>query len=64
MDNVILSINFTESEEQQKVFNKIGEGGKVTMVLQETFWGARFGMLSDKFGINWMFNYDKKDGEK
>ena len=32
-DSVILSINFTETEEQQKVFNKIGEDGKVTMPL-------------------------------
>lgn len=63
-DSVILSINFTETEEQQKVFNKIGEDGKVTMPLQDTFWGARFGMLADKFGMNWMFNYDKKDGKK
>lgn len=63
-DNVILSINFTKTEEQQKVFNKIGEDGKVTMPLQNTFWGARFGTLTDKFGMNWMFNYDKKDGKK
>jgi PhnB protein len=27
--------------------------------LQETFWAARFGMLTDKFGINWMFNLGK-----
>jgi len=25
---------------------------------QDTFWGAYFGMLTDKFGVNWMFNYD------
>jgi uncharacterized glyoxalase superfamily protein PhnB len=24
----------------------------------DTFWGARFGMLTDQFGINWMFNFD------
>ena len=28
------------------------------MALQETFWGARFGMLKDKFGFAWMFNFD------
>jgi len=32
---------------------------KVTMPLQETFWAARFGMLTDRFGVNWMFNLDK-----
>jgi PhnB protein len=29
------------------------------MELQDTFWGARFGMLKDKFGVNWMFNQEK-----
>jgi PhnB protein len=29
------------------------------MPLQDTFWGARFGMLVDRFGVSWMFNYDK-----
>ena len=33
--------------------------GHITMPLQETFWAARFGMLTDQFGINWMFNLDK-----
>jgi PhnB protein len=32
------------------------------MPLQNTFWGARFGMLQDRFGVNWMFNHElKKD---
>ncbi len=30
------------------------------MELQDTFWGARFGMLKDKFGVDWMFNYEMK----
>jgi len=32
------------------------DGGKVTMPLADAFWGARFGMLVDKFGLHWMFN--------
>jgi PhnB protein len=56
---VHLSINFDTAEEEEKVFNALAEGGKVTMPLQDTFWGARFGMLTDKYGINWMFNHDK-----
>ena len=31
-------------------------GGKITMPLQDTFWGARFGMFTDRFGVKWMFN--------
>lgn len=36
----------------------MAKGGKITMPLQDTFWGARFGMLQDKFGVSWMFNHD------
>ena len=38
------------------MFDKLADGGNVTMPMQETFWARRFGMLTDKFGINWMFN--------
>ncbi len=53
----------TESREQtDELFNKISEGGKVTMPLGDTFWGAYFGGCTDKYGINWMFNYDYPQG--
>lgn len=61
--NVNLSINFETEEEQEKVFNKLADGGNVTMPLQDTFWGAKFGSLTDKYEINWMFNYDKPGGK-
>ena len=49
----------TESRQQtETLFNKISAGGKVTMPLDDTFWGAYFGACTDRFGINWMFNYD------
>ncbi len=56
---IALSLNFNNETEQTAAFNKLAQGGIVTMPLQDTFWGARFGMLSDKFGIKWMFNCDK-----
>jgi PhnB protein len=37
-------------------FDALAEGGEVTMPLADTFWGARFGTLTDAFGIRWMFN--------
>jgi len=58
--NVTLNIDFQETADQKKVFDKLASGGKVTMPLQDTFWGARFGMLTDKFGINWMTNCELK----
>jgi PhnB protein len=57
-NNFSLSIDVMQIMEMEKTFNKLAEGGTVTMPLQDTFWGARFGMLTDKFGVNWMFNCD------
>jgi PhnB protein len=57
--NISLSMNFTDSALMDKTFAAMAEGGKITMELQDTFWGARFGMLKDQFGVNWMFNHDK-----
>lgn len=60
---VSLSIDSSDEGEQEKIFNKLSEGGNITMPLQDTFWGAKFGMLVDKFGINWMFNCSKAPGK-
>lgn len=54
--NIQLSVEFADVNDMNMKFSKLAEGGKVTMDLQDTFWGSRFGMLADKFGINWMFN--------
>ena len=56
---VHLSLNFTDAQQIAKVFEALSEGARITMPLQDTFWGATFGMLTDKFGVNWMFNQDK-----
>lgn len=61
--SVQLSINFTDEATINKTFEILAEGASITMPLQDTFWGARFGMLTDKFGIHWMFNYDKEPKE-
>ncbi len=57
---ISLSIECNSIDQLEKVFSKISPGGKVAMPLQDQFWGARFGMLTDKFGIHWMFNCEKK----
>jgi PhnB protein len=59
-NNVHLSLNFNDTGKLDAVFNRLAAGGNVTMPLENTFWGARFGMLTDKFGINWMFNCELK----
>jgi PhnB protein len=59
---VSLFINFNgncmDMELIESLFNKLREGGTVTMELQETFWSKKYGMLVDKFGIPWMISYD------
>lgn len=59
-DQVSLSLNFTDAETIETTFAALSEGGHITMPMQDTFWGARFGMTKDKFGVHWMFNHDKK----
>ncbi len=61
--NTQLSLNFKHEEDIDRVFAALSDGARITMPLQDTFWGAKFGMLTDKFDINWMFNFDRpKEG--
>ena len=62
--SISLSLNFTDIPSIEKTFAALSEGATITMELQDTFWGARFGMLTDKFGMNWMFNHDKEQKDK
>ena len=43
--------------EIEGLFAALGEKGKVTMPLQDTFWGARFGTLTDQFGVRWTLQF-------
>jgi PhnB protein len=56
-DNVSLSLHCETMEDIQRLFAALSEGGKVFMPLADTFWGAHFGMLVDKYGFNWMLNH-------
>jgi len=58
-NNVMLCINCSSEEEINNFFNSLAEGGKIHDPLQQSFWGATFGKLTDKFGMHWMFNYSK-----
>jgi PhnB protein len=57
--NVSISINTESTDEADKLFNGLSTGGSVTMPMNKTFWGAYFGMFTDKFGIDWMVNFDE-----
>lgn len=56
--NITLSLNPESEEEARKVFNALAEDGRVNMPQEKTFWGSLFGMLTDKYGINWMVDYE------
>lgn len=54
--NVQLHVGFDDLEELEQKFNALAAGGKVTMPLADAFWGARFGALTDAYGIRWMMS--------
>lgn len=56
-NNFSIAIEAESRAHCDEVFGKLSAGGKVLMPLQETFWGAYYGLWTDKFGINWMANY-------
>jgi PhnB protein len=51
--NVSLALDASE-DEGQRLFSALAEGGKVTMPLEDAFWGGKFGIIQDRFGIEWM----------
>ncbi len=52
--NISLSLGFEDKGEADRVFQALSQGGEVKMPLADAFWGGRFGMIADKFGIEWM----------
>ena len=60
-NTVHLCINCKTEEELDSLFSKLSSGGKVTDAPADMPWGAKYGSLIDKYGKNWMFNFDKKN---
>ncbi len=58
--NIQLSIGLDDEAKTHEIFNKLSEGGKITMPLAKQFWGDVFGMFQDKFGVEWMLNCTEK----
>ena len=59
-NNVHINLEPDTRAETKKLFDALSAGGKVTMPLQDMFWGAYFGSCTDKFGLHWMFNCMEK----
>jgi len=62
-NNFSISVNTDSQEEADKLFNGLAAGGKVTMPMNKTFWGSYFGMLVDKFEIQWMVSCEQNKNE-
>jgi PhnB protein len=55
-----ISISAESKEEADKLFNGLSAGGKIEMPIAESPWGSYFGMFRDKYGFEWMVDFDPK----
>ena len=58
--NLSIAIETETEDEATRLFNGLAIDGTVTMPLGKVFWGAYFGMLTDKFGTQWLVSYTYK----
>ena len=59
MRSAYLSLAVDSSEEAERIYKLLSEGGEVFMPIQETFFAFRFAMLRDKFGVLWMLLHNR-----
>ena len=55
-----IAISAASRDEADHLFNGLSAGGSVEMPIQDSPWGSYFGMFRDKYGIEWMVDYDPK----
>lgn len=59
-DNVGISLDCDSDKELDSIFGALAEGGDVFMKPEDTFWGGYFGVVTDKYGVEWMLNFQRK----
>ena len=59
-NNISLSLSCSSEEEANNYFSNLAEGGRIIEDLKLQFWGAIFGVVTDKFGITWMLTYHNR----
>jgi len=52
--NISLAISCDDRAAGERIFNALSAGGKIKQPLADAFWGGKFGMFDDRFGIEWM----------
>jgi len=56
-----ISIAVDSKDEADKLYNGLSAGGKIEMPIADSPWGSYFGMFRDKYGFEWMIDFDPKD---
>ncbi|MCM5528601.1 VOC family protein [Parasegetibacter sp. NRK P23] len=56
--NMAVSVSTSSETEVKRIYNALSREGVVVIPLEKTFWGALFGLFYDRFGVQWMVNYD------
>ena len=59
-----LSLTYADRKKADAAFAALAKGGKIDMPLSETFWSPRFGMVTDRFGVQWMITLPQHAPEK
>ena len=59
MKGIMVTLGIDDPKEAERIFRALADKGTVQMPIQETFWAARFGMLTDQFGTPWMINCEQ-----
>jgi PhnB protein len=58
--NISINLEPDTREETKRIFSALSTGGRITMDLTDMYWGAYFGAVTDKFGVQWMVNCTAK----
>jgi PhnB protein len=61
-NNMTVSLSGDDADQLRGYWDKLSEGGTVTMPLEKQMWGDEFGMCSDRFGVPWMVNITQSQG--
>lgn len=57
-NNFALYLNTDSKEEADRLFHELSDEGQTKMPMTQTFWGSYYGILTDKFGIDWKITFD------
>ena len=58
-NNIYICVNTDSREQTDRFFTALAAGGSISQELQDQYWGAYYGACTDKFGVQWVFNYMK-----